>query len=145
MATCGSTIEGAPDGIIDDCIGKIEIPRNQDIDSEDPLAREVRLERPDGIPDLYLTNPVFGDVFFLSNINSIDYSGYTLEVTRRQYRSWEMNGSYVFSRAIGDGEDYDQLLGDDRSLQREERGYQSNARVISVSDSLLEELVNLKR
>jgi hypothetical protein len=127
-----TTVTGEPDGILDDCVGEIEIPRNQLDENDDPFASDKRIERPDGITDLYIQNPAWGDIFLIGNFNKIDYTGYVLEITRRQYRSWEMNGSYTFSRSIGDGEDYDQFLGDDRSLQREERGYQANDRRHSV-------------
>ena len=118
---------GQGDGIIDDCGGKI-IQRPPMAD-EDPVAsvvdRGVRLEEPDGTPDLYLQNPGWGDIFLVGNFNKIDYDGYVLALTRRQYRSWEMQASYTYSKATGDGEDFAQQLGDDRSLLQDEVGYQS--------------------
>lgn len=109
----------------DDCAGEIIVPEGQDTTAGDPFSREARLEEPDGRPDLYLQNPGWGDIYLLGNFNSIDYEGYVLEIIRRQYRSWEMQGSYTFSKAIGDGEDFAQNLGDDRSLLEDEKGYQS--------------------
>jgi hypothetical protein len=47
------------------------------------------------------------------------------ELIRRQYRSWEMQASYTWSEAEGDGEDFLQELGDDPSLQSSVSGYQS--------------------
>ena len=85
----------------------------------------MRLEEPDGVADLYTQNPGWGDIFLVGNINKIDYEGYVLALTRRQYRSWEMQASYTYSTAEGDGEDFQQLLGDDRSLLTDEVGYQS--------------------
>ena len=46
-----------------------------------------------------------------------------LEIVRRSFRNWELQGSYTWSEAIGDAEDFDQVLGNDRSLLREEYGY----------------------
>ena len=114
------------DGIIDDCVGEIEVPPLQPGQTVgDPLDPAVRIERPDGIPDLYLLNPGWGTVFLVGNINSIDYEGYGVELTRRQYRSWELQASYTYSEAFGDGEDFGQSLGDDQSLVDDEFGYQA--------------------
>ena len=90
------------------------------------LNRGQRFERPDGIADLYLQNPGWGDIFLVGPFNSADYDGVVLALTRRQYRSWEMQASYTWSRIIGDGEDFQQSLGDDRSLLLDERGFQSH-------------------
>ena len=67
----------------------------------------------------------WGDVFFVGNFNRIDYDGFVVALTRRQYRSWEMQASYTWSKALGDGEDFAQQLGDDRSLLQDEVGFQS--------------------
>ena len=48
-----------------------------------------------------------------------------LELVRRQYRSWEMNASYTWSEATGDGEDFFQELGDDPTLRENQFGFQS--------------------
>ena len=118
---------GFGDGIIDDCGG--EIIRQPLQEDEDPVAAitdsGVRLEKPDGVADLYLQNPGWGDIFLVGNFNKIDYDGVVLALTRRQYRSWEMQASYTYSKAKGDGEDFQQQLGDDRSLLQDEAGYQS--------------------
>ena len=109
------------DGVLDDCIGELEVrPPATEADTE-PLV----LQRPDGTTDLYVQNPGWGDILLVGNVNQIDYEGYTLEVVRRQYRSWEMQASYTWSRAYGDGEDFNQVLGDDRSLVADEAGYQA--------------------
>jgi hypothetical protein len=114
------------DGIIDDCAGDIVIPDNVGPgEEEDPFARSNRFEEPDGIPDLYLQNPGWGDIYLVGNFNQINYEAYVLELIRRQYRSWEMQASYTWSKATGDGEDFNQALGDDRSLLQDEKGYQS--------------------
>jgi len=114
------------DGIIDDCGGlTIDPPPSADDPVGSVLDRGVRLEKPDGTPDLYLQNPGWGDIFLVGNFNKIDYDGVVLALTRRQYRSWEMQASYTYSKATGDGEDFAQQLGDDRSLLEDEVGYQS--------------------
>jgi hypothetical protein len=115
------------DGIIDDCGGDL-IPQDPSV-VVDPVnslvQRGLRLERPDGIPDLYIQNPGWGDIFLVGNFNKIDYEGIVVALNRRQYRSWQMQTSYTWSKAKGDGEDFQQALGDDRSLQTDESGYQS--------------------
>jgi hypothetical protein len=87
--------------------------------------RDKVLQRPDGRPDLYIQNPAWGEIYLVSNSNLINYQGYVFEIIRRQYRSWEMQASYTWSKAKGDGEDFNQALGDDRSLLEDEKGYQS--------------------
>jgi len=112
------------DGIVDDCIGEIEVPKGQGQD--DPGATgSLFLQRPDGTADLYLQNPGWGDIYLVSNLNRIDYDALVLELIRRQYRNWEMQASYTWSEAKGDGEDFAQSLGDDRSLIRDEKGFQA--------------------
>jgi len=104
------------DGVTDDCQGEIIVPFGEDATSS---------QRPDGIDDLYLQNPGWGDYFLVGNFNSTDYQAFVLMLTRRQYRSWELQASYTWSEAIGDGEDFAQALGDDRTLLDDERGFQS--------------------
>jgi carboxypeptidase family protein len=107
------------DGIMDDCAGELEFIKGAT--SED----DINLEKPDGIPDLYVQNPGWGNMFYVGNFNQIDYEAYVFELVRRQYRNWELQGSYTWSKAIGNGEDYNQGLGDDPTLVEDERGYQS--------------------
>jgi len=92
----------------------------------DPFCTAVQLiRRPDEAPDLYLQNVFWGDIYLIGNFNSIDYEAWVLELVRRQYRSWEMNASYTWSEATGDGEDFFQELGDDPTLRTNQFGFQS--------------------
>ena len=43
-----------------------------------------------------------------------------------------MNASYVWSKAVGDAEDFNQILGDDRSIIQDERGFLSTDQRHSV-------------
>lgn len=88
-----------PDGILDDCYSG-----------------------GDGIPDPYTMNPVWGEMLRVGNLNSTNYDAAVLEVTRREWRGLQLVGSYTWSRAIGQAEDFDQLLGNDRTALDEERG-----------------------
>jgi hypothetical protein len=108
------TDPGWGDGRIDDCTGTLAQPGGV-------LAPRVLL--PDGLPDLYTLNPVWGQVMLVTNANTADYSGLVLELIRRRADGWEMQASYTWSRAIGDAEQFDQLLGDDSSIVGEERGF----------------------
>jgi len=104
-------ITGSPDGILDDCIGKYVLGNNG-----------VLLNRPDGYLDTYVLNPAWGPVFLVGNFNTAKYDGVTLELERQLYRGWELNGSYTWSEAVGDAEDFAQELGDDRTTVQDERG-----------------------
>ncbi len=120
--------EGPGDGRIDDCAGDTEVlpPTGTGGNDDDPFGDGAPVvQRPDGKADLYYQNPFWGDVYEIGNVNSADYVGYELVLTRRQYRSWEMNASYTFSKAEGDGEDFFQINGDDPSLRDNQFGYQS--------------------
>jgi len=81
------------DGIVNDCIRKLEILESQgDDDGDNDGFRdppEVILQRPDGTADLYLQNPGWGDIYLVTNLNVIDYESVFLELIRRQYRNWE--------------------------------------------------------
>jgi hypothetical protein len=110
------------DGILDDCIGELDLPKGSA--QEGGTSGEI-LQKPDGSADLYVQNPGWGDIYLVSNLNRIDYEALVLELIRRQYRSWEMQASYTYSTAQGDGEDFAQSLGDDRSLIQDEQGYQA--------------------
>ncbi len=111
-----------PDGIVDDCTGSYVVGPPE---AGGPINVLPLLARPDGIPDLYTVNPFWGEVNLIGNFNSADYEGVVLGIARRQYRGWELQGSYTWSMARGDGEDFRQFLGDDDSLRANEQGFQS--------------------
>ena len=75
--------------------------------------------------DEYVLNPAWGEILLLGNTNTADYKGVVVELNRRQYRGWQMHTSYTWSEAIGDAEDFTQLLGNNRGLLESERGYLS--------------------
>jgi hypothetical protein len=118
------TDPGIGDGRIDDCTGTdLFIPVTNVVDLFG--ANTFHVQAPDGRQDLYLQNPFWGDILFIGNFNSTDYEAFVLEVVRRQYRGWEVNGSYTYSKAEGDGEDFFQELGNDPSLRETVSGFQS--------------------
>ena len=114
---------GPGDGVIDDCAGVVvaRVPNPNSI-----FGGFVTLEAPDGIPDLYVQNPAFGSIFYLSNSNESDYEALVLTLTRRLYRSWSLLASYTYSESRGNGEDFDQAFGNDQSLVDDEFGFQSS-------------------
>jgi hypothetical protein len=115
------TDPGVGDGRIDDCAGITYF-----VGGTDQFGlTSYRIQKPDAKNDLYVQNPFWGGVYEIGNINETDYEAVMLELTRRQYRGWEMNLSYTYSEAEGDGEDFFQELADDPSLRRDIRGYQS--------------------
>lgn len=114
--TYEDTVEGPGDGRIDDCTGRINI-----VGTAFPTFSEV----PDGRPDLYVQNPGWGDILVVGNYNEAEYEAFILELVRRQFRGWEMSGSYTWSQAEGDGEDFLQDLGNDLTLSDDESGFLS--------------------
>jgi hypothetical protein len=114
-STYVDTEPGAGDGRIDDCAGR----------TAGGFALGGFYRAPDGLADLYVQNPFWGDIFVVGNFNEIDYEAWIVELTRRHYRSWELQASYVWSEARGDGEDFFQELGKDPSLLQSIQGYQS--------------------
>jgi len=76
----------------------------------------------DGVPDQYVLNPGWGEILRVGNINSANYEAAVLELVHRFFRGWELMGSYTWSQATGDAEDFDQLLGNDRTTADNERG-----------------------
>jgi hypothetical protein len=85
--------------------------------------KEVQL--PDGKPDLFIENPFFNQVLRVANSNTARYNAIELELRRRLSRRWEMQGSYVYSRALGNAEDYLSKVGNDPSVTESEFGYLS--------------------
>jgi outer membrane receptor protein involved in Fe transport len=120
--TYTDTVEGGGDGRLDDCVGKLIAGEPEEGQNYGPGNL---FPIPDGLPDTYILNPSFGSVYLLGNYNTIDYTAYVLELVRRQYRGWQMEASYTWSRAIGDAEDYNQIEGDDRTTAQDERGFLS--------------------
>jgi len=77
----------------------------------------------DGRPDLYINNFFFNQVLRVGNYNQARYRGLEIELVKRLSRRWEMQGSYAYSRAVGDAEDYQSRLGNDPSTIESEFGY----------------------
>jgi hypothetical protein len=113
--------EGIGDGRVDDCGGNTFFFEGSDIFGSD----SYRIQSADGLADLYVQNPFWSSILEIGNLNRIDYEAFVLELVRRQYRSWEMNASYTYSKAEGDGEDFFQELGNDPSLRGSTQGFQS--------------------
>lgn len=109
--------QGKPDGRFDDCGGlRVRVPSGN-------LGGGAIVDLPDGIPDLALNNPFFNQVFLVGNFNQEKYTAYQLELRRRLHHNWEMDASYVYSRALGQAEDYLQAVGDDPTTIQDEKGF----------------------
>jgi hypothetical protein len=125
--TYTDTDPGVGDGRIDDCVGEWIFPPLEEQPGDPggamPPSQQKTIQRPDGFADTYLQNPGWGQLLLLGNFNQHDYDGFTLVVNRRQYRNWQMNASYTYSKVWGDGEDFDQILGNDPTLVDQEEGY----------------------
>ena len=81
--------------------------------------------QPDGRPDLYINNFFFNQVLRVGNFNEANYRGIEFELVKRLSRRWEMQGSYVYSRAVGAAEEFQSALGNDPSTVESEFGYLS--------------------
>ena len=78
---------------------------------------------PDGKPDLYIQNPFFNQVLQVGNYNEAEYSAFEIELRRRLARRWEVQGSYTYSRAQGQAEDFQSRAGNDPSIIESADGY----------------------
>ena len=84
----------------------------------------TQLQRvPDGRPDLYINNFFFNQVLRVGNYNDGQYSAVELELERRLSRRWELQGSYSYSRAQGQAEEFQSRAGNDPSVIESEYGY----------------------
>src|SRR6185503_16754656 len=86
-----------------DVIGHIE--RSSDLR---PVPSFARL--PDGKPDLYVHNLYFNQILRVGNFNEARYRAIEVELRRRLARRWELQASYVYSRAVGAAEDFQSRL-----------------------------------
>jgi hypothetical protein len=80
---------------------------------------------PDGRPDLFIKNPLYNEILRVGNFNDARYGAFELELRRRLARRWELTGSYTYSRATGQAEDFQSQLGNDPSTVQLEDGYLS--------------------
>jgi len=78
---------------------------------------------PDGYPDLYINNFNFNQIFRVGNYNFQAYRSYEFQITRRLRRKWQMDASYVFSKATGQAESFLSESGDDPALTELKSGY----------------------
>ena len=98
--------------------------------------------KPDGLPDLTIQNFFFNQILFLGNTNSQNFESVTLDVTRRQHRNWQMQGSYTYSVAQGAAEDFFLEAGNDPSVTENEFGFLSFDRTHVVKFSAITFLPN---
>jgi hypothetical protein len=113
---------GEADGLLDDCAG-ITRPVSVEGPWGIPLSGAIFL--PDGLPDLFVANPMFNEILQIGNYNSATYKDFEMEVVKRRHHGWELQASYVYSISKGEAEDYDQGLGDDPTTVADEAGYLS--------------------
>jgi hypothetical protein len=97
-----------------DVLGGLKVAANEVI----PTQRV-----PDGRPDLYINNIFFNQVLRIGNFNETRYKAIEVELRKRLSRSWQLQGSYTYSRAQGDAEDFQSRLGNDPSTVESEFGY----------------------
>lgn len=110
------TDPGPGDGRLDDCLGELHIFGLGGLS-------ETRYEQPDGRPDPYVQNPGWEELLLLGNFNRSDYEALVVEWVRRMYRNWQLQASYTWSKAEGDAEDFNLLLGNEPDLRDDESGF----------------------
>jgi hypothetical protein len=113
-------VDRRKDGEFDDCGG-----RTVPLPPLPPYFNARSAEVPDGIPDLYIFNPFFNQINRVGNYNKENYEAFEVEVNRRLHRNWQLEASYVWSKATGNAEDYNQTLGNDPTTVQDEFGYLS--------------------
>ena len=77
----------------------------------------------DGYPDLYINNVNFNQILRVGNYNVQAYNAIELQFVRRLSRKWQMDASYVFSRAQGQADSFLSESGDDPALTELKDGY----------------------
>jgi hypothetical protein len=97
------------DGVLDDHFGTLV-----------PSGFGGLMPAPDGLPDLFVLNPFFNQVFLVTNRDTSTSRSYQLQARRRMAHNWEMIASYVYSKVEGDAEAFRSTAGDDPSLAGQE-------------------------
>jgi outer membrane receptor protein involved in Fe transport len=77
----------------------------------------------DGYPDLFINNFNFNQILRVGNYNYQSYDGIELAMTRRLSRKWQMDASYVFSKAKGQADSFTSESGNDPSVTELKSGY----------------------
>jgi hypothetical protein len=104
---------------------QFEIPGRPAFPGGPIVTPPIEIALPDGRPDLYIQNPFFNQILRVENSNTATYSAVELELRRRLARRWQMQASYVYSRAQGNAEDFQSKVGNDPSVTESEYGYLS--------------------
>ena len=79
--------------------------------------------RGDSYPDLYINNLNFNQILRVGNYNVQDYNAIELQFVRRLSRKWQMDASYVFSKATGQADSFNSESGNDIALTELRSGY----------------------
>src|SRR5206468_1570651 len=73
--------------------------------------------------DLFVHDPFFNQIDLVGNFNEENYEAYQVELRRRLHRNWQMEASYVWSKAVGNAGDFGQSPGNDPTTVQDEKGY----------------------
>jgi outer membrane receptor protein involved in Fe transport len=113
---CKRTV--TPGGFCDD-FGRVEVPPP----ATGPRNTAQDEWHSDSYPDLYIHNPNFNQIYRVGNTNYQDYASYEIQLVRRLKRRWQLDASYVFSRARGQAESFLSESGDDPAITELKDGY----------------------
>ncbi len=117
----GCAVENATPGGFCDDLGRTVVRPAGATGGEAGKGPDMR--QADTYPDLYINNLNFNQVFRVGNYNYQEYVGYELQLVRRLSRKWQMDASYVFSKAQGQAEGFLSESGDDPAFTELKSGY----------------------
>jgi hypothetical protein len=76
---------------------------------------------PNGVIDLYAVNTNFNRVMRVGNFNGAKFRAATMEIVRRLFGGWQLQGSYTNAHATGEGETFTSLSLNDPTTRGAER------------------------
>ena len=112
----------------------------------DDLFGNLSWRGPNGVTDIYSVNPYFNQVLRIGNLDDATYRSLTLEFRRSLEAGWQVQGSYTYSRAHGDGETYASMSRNDPALAGAEwaaLGWDQRHRAVLVAAAILPKGVEL--
>ncbi|HET6371946.1 MAG TPA: hypothetical protein VFG76_01475, partial [Candidatus Polarisedimenticolia bacterium] len=105
--------------------GVLEVDRfGRSVQYRDETTGKLKvIALPNDAIDLYNLDPYFNKIARLGNYNASRYSSVELSLRKRLHRNWQMFLSYTYSKARGDAEGYNSIIGDDPSISDKVKGY----------------------
>ncbi len=83
----------------------------------------VGVSIPNGAIDLYNLNHNYNQILRVGNYNGSKYTAIEMVLRKRLHRNWQMLFSYTWSKARGEAESFDTILGNDPAVSEAVGGY----------------------